>query len=125
MMNAGNANLLNAVTLIAMSIWGYKAGGSPTALIPLGFGAILLYFTNSIRNHNKTVAHIAVVLTLLALIALIAKPLPAAIERGGGPGLYRIIAMVVTGVISMIAFVMSFIAAKKARQGREGREGRE
>jgi len=117
-MNAGNANLLNAVMLIVMSIWGYKAGGSPTALIPLGFGAILLYFTNSIRDHNKTVAHIAVVLTLVALIALIAKPLPAAIERGGGAGLYRIIAMIVTGVIALIAFIRSFIQAKKDRQNR-------
>jgi len=119
MMNPGNANLLNAVMLIAMSIWGYKAGGSPTALIPLAFGAVLIYFTNSIRNHNKTVAHVAVVITLLALIALIVKPLPAAIERGGGASLYRIVAMIVTGVISMIAFIMSFIAAKKARQNRE------
>lgn len=118
MMNPGNANLLNAIMLIAMSIWGYKAGGSPTALIPLAFGAILIYFTNSIRNHDKTISHVAVVITLLALIALIAKPLPAAIDRGGA-GLYRIIAMIVTGVISMIAFILSFIAAKKARTGRE------
>ena len=116
-MNAGNANLLNAVTMIIMSIWGYKAGGSPTALIPLGFGAILLYFTSSIRAENKTVSHIAVVLTLLALIALCAKPLPAAIERGG-PGMYRIIAMVVTGIIAMIAFIRSFIEAKKNRENR-------
>jgi len=122
MMKPGNANLLNAVMLIAMSIWGYKAGGanaSMTALIPLGFGAILIYFTNSIHNHNKTVAHIAVVLTLICLLSLIFMALPGALRRGGGPPVYRIGAMIVTGVISMIAFIMSFIAAKKERQGRE------
>lgn len=115
---AANANLLNAVTLIGMSIWGWKASGSNTALIPLIFGAVLLYFTNSIRSHNKTVAHVAVIITLLALVALCVKPLPAALERGG-PGMYRIIAMVTTGVIAMIAFVKSFIDAKKARVGRD------
>jgi len=116
-MNAGNANLLNAVMLIAMSIWGYKAGGSPTALIPLGFGAILLYFTNSIRSHNKTVAHIAVVLTLIILVMLAGKVLPGTIERGGGAGMYRVIAMIATSAIALIFFIKSFIDAKKARKG--------
>jgi len=114
-MNAGNANLLNAVMLIAMSIWGYKSGGSPTALIPLGFGAILVYFTNSIRNNNKTVAHIAVVLTLIILGMLAGKVLPGTIERGGGASMYRVIAMITTSAIAIIAFIKSFIDAKKAK----------
>lgn len=117
-MNAGNANLLNAVMLIAMSIWGYKSGGSPTALIPLGFGAILLYFTNSIRSHNKTVAHIAVVLTLIILGMLAAKVLPGTIARKDDMGMYRVIAMIVTSAIALIFFIKSFIDAKKARQNR-------
>lgn len=116
-MNAGNANVLNAVTLIAMSIWGWKETGSNTALIPLIFGVILIVLTNSIREHNKTVAHIAVFITLIAVIALVAKPLPAAMERGG-IGLFRIIAMVVTGIISLIIFVQSFIAARKNKETR-------
>jgi len=119
-MNAGNANLLNALMLMGMSFWGYQASGgaAKTALIPLVFGVILLVLTNQIRAHSKAVAHVAVVLTLIALIALIAKPLPASIERGGGLPMYRIIAMIVTGVIAMFAFIKSFIDAKKARQGR-------
>lgn len=116
-MNPGNANVLNAITLIGMSIWGWKASGSNTALIPLIFGVILIVLTNSIREHNKVVAHIAVVITLVALVALCVKPLPAAIERGG-MGLFRIIAMVVTGLISMIIFIQSFIAARKNKQTR-------
>ncbi len=117
-MNAGNANLLNAIMLIAMSIWGYKSGGSPTALIPLGFGAILLYFTNSIRNHNKTIAHIAVVLTLIVLVMLAAMALPGTLRRGGGVGTYRVIAMITTSAIALIFFIKSFIDAKKARENR-------
>jgi len=115
-MNAGNANLLNAIMLIAMSAWGYQATNSPTALIPLVFGAILIYFTNSIRNHNKTVSHIAVVLTLIILLMLAGKVLPGTLERGGGAATYRVVAMIVTCVIAMIAFIKSFRDARKASQ---------
>ena len=80
-MSVGNANLLNALCLIAMSIWGYLETNAPTALIPLIFGVLLLVLTNSIRNHSKTIAHIAVGITLLALIALIAKPLQGALDN--------------------------------------------
>lgn len=113
-MNAGNANLLNAVCLIAMSVWGYKATGSGTAFIPLGFGAILLYFTNSIRLQNKVVSHIAVVLTLIILGALVGMRLPKSLEAGG-PGLYRVLAMIATCTLALIMFIKSFIDAKKAK----------
>ena len=120
-MNPGNANVLNAITLIGMSAWGWQANGpsgSKTVLIPLIFGVILLVLTNSIREHNKVVAHIAVVITLIALVALIAKPLPGAIERGG-MGIVRVGAMVATGIISLIVFIMSFVAARKNKKTRE------
>ena len=119
-MSPGNANVLNACTLIGMSIWGYTANpnGSKTVLIPLIFGVILIVLTNSIREHNKTVAHIAVGITLVALIALIAKPLPGAIERGG-IGVFRVGAMVITGIISLISFIASFIAVRKNKKTRD------
>lgn len=113
-MNVGNANLLNAVTLIAMSVWGWQATGSNTALIPLVFGCILLYFTNSIRTHNKVIAHIAVVLTLIVLGALVGMRLPKSLDQGG-PGLYRVLAMIATGVFALIMFIKSFIDARKAK----------
>lgn len=113
-MSVGNANLLNAVCLIAMSIWGYYGTNAPTALIPLIFGVVLLVLTNSIRNHNKIVAHIAVGLTLVALIAICAKPLQGALEEGGMK-LVRVGAMVLTGVIALVTFIMSFVKARRAK----------
>ncbi len=115
MLNAGNANVLNAVTLMAMGAWGYSDTDAKTALIPLLFGVVLLVFSNSIREHNKVVAHIAVVLTLLILFALVGMRLPKSMVTGG-IGLYRVIAMIVTGVIALVAFIKSFIDAKKARE---------
>lgn len=117
-MNAANANLLNAITLLAMGGWGYSETQATTALIPVFFGVLLLVFTNSIRSHNKAIAHIAVVLTLVILLALCGMRLPKSMAQGG-IGLYRVIAMIVTGVIALIAFIKSFIDAKKARQLRE------
>lgn len=113
-MSVGNANLLNAVCLIAMSIWGYYGTNAPTALIPLIFGVVLLVLTNSIRNHNKLVAHIAVGLTLVALIAICAKPLQGALEEGGMK-LVRVGAMVLTGIIALVTFIMSFVKARRAK----------
>lgn len=117
-MNEANANLLNALTLLGMGAWGYSETQAPTALIPVFFGVLLLVFTNSIRDHNKTIAHIAVLLTLLMLIALVGMRLPKSMAQGG-IGLYRVIAMIVTGAIALIAFIKSFIDAKKARELRE------
>lgn len=121
-MNAAFANLINAAALIGLGVWGYfdysgdKA--SPTALIPAVFGVILLVMTPAIKKHNKMIAHIAVLVTLVVIIALFSKPLPAALERGG-IGVYRIGAMILTSVFAMAMFVKSFIDARKARQATE------
>lgn len=115
MLSAGNANLLNAVTLIGMGIWGYQATNSPTAFIPVAFGAILLYMTNNIRVHNKAVAHVAVILTLIVLLAIGGRILPKAIASNDNLRMLRAGAMTLTGVIALIAFIKSFIDAKKSR----------
>jgi len=113
-MNAANANLLNAVVLVAMGAWGYFGSDSPspTALIPVAFGAILFVMTNSIRSHNKLVAHIAVVLTLLIMVALV-KPFTAAMGRSDTMAAARVGLMIVTSLVAMVYFIKSFIDARK------------
>lgn len=115
-MNPGNANFINAAVLIVMGAWGYfgSESPSPTALIPVVVGAILFVMTNSIRNHNKVVAHIAVLLTLLILVALI-KPFTAAMGRADSMAMIRVGLMMLTSLIAMIAFVKSFIDARKEK----------
>jgi uncharacterized membrane protein (UPF0136 family) len=114
-MSAGNANLINAITLIGMGMWGYKVTNSPTALIPVFFGAALLVMTNFIRVHHKVVSHIAVVLTLIVLVAIAGRILPKAISSNDSMKMLRAGSMTLTGVIALIAFIKSFIDAKKAR----------
>ena len=92
-MNATKANLINSISLIAFGVWGYLEVTSPTALIPVGFG-------------------VAVLLTLVILLALVGMRLPKSLESGG-LGLVRVIAMCGTSLLAMVYFVRSFIEARK------------
>lgn len=116
-MNAYQANLLNGIVLIAMSLWGYMGSATPskTALIPAAFGAIFLICTPMIKKHNKVVAHVVVLLTLLVILALF-MPLKGAVGRGDTMAIVRIVAMIATSILAMIAFIKSFRDARKARE---------
>lgn len=118
-MNPGNINLINAVILITMGAWGYFGSDSPspTALIPVFVGAILFVMTNSVRNHNKVVAHIAVVLTLMIFVALF-KPLSAAMGRNDSMATVRIVIMMLSSLVALGVFIKSFIDARKNKETR-------
>ncbi len=114
-MKAANANLLNAIVLIAMGLWGYFVTKAGTAFIPVGFGVVLAALSSGIAKDNKVVAHIAVLLTLLVLLAILGMRLPKALAKGESMGIMRAAAMSLTGIIAMVAFIRSFIAARKAK----------
>ena len=116
-MNAATANIINGLVLIAMGLWGYFSSSTPsmTALIPVGFGVVLLLLTPGVKSENKVIAHIAVLLTLLVLLMIAGMVLPKSITIGG-MRLLRTIAMILSGVLAMVAFIRSFIAARKARE---------
>ena len=122
-MSAQIMNLINALTLLALGLWGYIDVSNYklttiisfehwTALITVLFGIILLLCNRGIQNSNKAIAHIAVVLTLLVLIALVGKRLPISIDQGG-VGLFRVLAMSLSSFIAFIAFIRSFIENRK------------
>ena len=112
------ANLINSISLIGMGLWGYFQVSSATALIPVVFGVLLLvcYFIASAKPAlNKAIAHVAVLLTLLILFALVGMRLPKSLATGGS-GLIRVLVMIATSGISIVVFIKSFIEARK-RQG--------
>jgi len=95
-----------------MGTWAYFDVNSPTALIPAFFGILLLMCHFGLKKENKLIAHIAVGLTFLILIALVGMRLPKSLDTGG-VGLYRVIAMILTSSLSMLVFIKSFINARK------------
>ena len=116
-MKAHIASLINAVLLIVFSLWGYFGSDSPsvTALIPTVTGAILLFCVPGVRKQNKTIAHVAVVVTLLIIIGLV-KPLTAAFGRDDAGAIFRILVMLVSSIFALVFFIRSFIQARKDRE---------
>lgn len=113
-MTAARANLINALTLIFMSGWGYLAASkpSPTALIPLAVGVVLLLFWSGVRSENKIIAHLAVLLTVLIALALVV-PLRSALASGDALGVVRVGLMIATSIFATVFFVRSFSAARR------------
>jgi len=116
-MQAYTANLINAIVLVAMGAWGYLGSDTPsvTALIPVVFGLILIALSGGVKKENKVIAHIAVVLTLLALLGNIGKPLMRALSENDTMATIRVGLMVLASAYAMFAFIQSFRAARKAR----------
>ena len=114
-MSPTKANLLNSVTLIVIGLWGYLDVTSPTALIPVIFGVIILgcvFISNKKPELNKVVAHIAVGLTLILLLSLLGMRLPKSIDTRG-VGLIRVLIMSATCALAVIFFVKRFIDARR------------
>ncbi|MEM1259143.1 MAG: hypothetical protein AAGC45_09790 [Bacteroidota bacterium] len=116
-MKAHSASLLNAILLIGLSAWGYFSSETPsmTALIPAIIGVILLACNSGVKNENKVIAHIAVVLTLIVLMGLI-KPLTGALERDDSAAVARVVVMMISTVVALVFFIRSFIEARKKRE---------
>ena len=83
-------------------------------MIPTCIGIALLLLNKGVKNENKIVAHIAVLLTLVVLIGLI-KPLTGAIGRSDTAAMIRVFVMILSTIIAMVFFVKSFIDARKKR----------
>jgi hypothetical protein len=106
-------NLLNALVLIILGGWGYMEKDAPTALIPVFIGGILWLQTDKIKAGDKTAAHIAVGLTVLAVLGLFI-PLRHEANAGDTMGVLRSATMLLSSVFAVFAFVQSFIEARRA-----------
>ena len=108
---------LNALLLILIGSYGYfqSSTPSPTALIPVGFGVILLAMNKGVKSENKIIAHLAVTATLLILIGLI-MPFKSALANGDTGAIFRVSIMLITTLLAEISFVQSFIRARKERE---------
>ena len=115
-MKASISSLLNALILISMGLWGYFESESKaiTALIPVIIGTILLLVNKGVKNENKALAHVAVLLTFLILFGLV-KPLLGAFERENTYAVIRVLLMIISSLWAMISFIKSFISARKNR----------
>ncbi|HEY9115255.1 MAG TPA: hypothetical protein VIN10_11195 [Bacteroidales bacterium] len=108
------ASLINAILLIILGLWGYFGSETPsfTALIPVFAGIILLFLNQGLKKENKTIAHIAVIVTILVLAGLV-KPLMGALDRADTAAISRVVIMMFSTLVALISFIKSFIDARK------------
>ena len=76
-------------------------------------GLALLLCNGGLKKENKIIAHIAVLITLIAIIGNATKPLMSAIEEGRNLGIFRVSLMIFTSTLAMITFIKSFIRNRK------------
>tara|TARA_B100001769_G_scaffold172643_1_gene136118 strand:- start:657 stop:1001 length:345 start_codon:yes stop_codon:yes gene_type:complete len=108
-------SFVNAITLISFGLWGYiDVDYSPTALIPVIFGIIVLILNPGLKRENKVVAHIVVLLTFLILGGLV-KPLMSTLESGNTMGITRVSLMMLSTLMALIVFIKSFIANRSKK----------
>ena len=118
-MKAATANLLNAIVLIAAGLYGYfgiaasDGSHSLTALIPAAFGILFLAMQKGVANHNKIISHVVVVLTLLLLVMCILRFVKV---QDWVDKKYVFLACIVSNAVALIAFIGSFIEARKNRK---------
>ena len=67
------------------------------------------------KSENKLISHIAVLLTLLLLIALF-MPLSSAIGRGDLMAMLRVGLMLLTTGVALLFFIKSFIDVRRKRK---------
>lgn len=115
-MKAHTASLINAVILIGFGLWAYLGSDTPskTALIPVGFGVVILFLYKGIKKEDKIIAHAAVLLTLVILAGLV-KPLTAALGREDGLAIARVAVMILSTITALFFFIKSFVDVRRAR----------
>ena len=125
------ANLINVLALVIMPVWALIAFEAPadepdksnlTALIPVVFAVILFLCHGGLKKEDKSIAHRAVIFTLITIIAIYMKPFSSALadynNSNSSESIMRILRssiMMLTGIVSMITFVRSFIANRKRK----------
>jgi len=116
-MKAAVASLINALILIGFGLWAYLGSETPskTALIPVGFGIVLVLLFPGVKKEDKIAAHAAVLLTLMILVALV-KPLTAATGRDDGPAAVRVAVMMGSTLAALFFFIKSFVDVRRARR---------
>lgn len=115
-MQTWKISLVNGLILIILGLWGYFGSASPsfTALIPVIFGGLLVVLNPGLKNQNKAIAHIVVLLTLLVSIGLY-MPLSGALARNDVAATIRVSVMLISSIIALVFFVRSFIRVRRGK----------
>jgi hypothetical protein len=109
-------SMMNSFVLILLGLFGYFGSEtpSPTALIPVFTGSLLLSLIKGVKSGNRPIAHFSAILTFLILLAMI-KPLTGSISRSDSGAIIRVVVMMISCAITLGYFIHSFIVVRKVK----------
>ena len=112
-MNAHKANLINVVTLMVVSTWGYIQSLTPSIidLLPLLVGVVLLSLNNGIKFGLNAQINAAAVITGFVFVGL-AKAGNTALENVDHEEIIRYGLMALTSLFSLIFFIYGYFQKK-------------
>ena len=112
-MNAQKANLINVVTMMVVSTWGYINTLTPSIidLLPLLVAVVLLSLNNGIKFGLKGQVNAAAVITVWVFLKL-AEAAYSAYENVDNEEAIRYGLMALTSLFSMIFFIIGFFQKK-------------
>ncbi len=112
-MNAHKANLINVVTIMVVSTWGYIQSLTPSIfdLFPLLVAVVLLSLNNGIKFGLKGQINAAAVITSFVFLGL-SKAGYTAYENVDTKEIIRYGLMAFTSLFALIFFVTSFFQKK-------------
>jgi len=103
-------NLINAVVLLAIGLWGYLHPDAQrsSALIPVAFGALFLTTTPMVRSGNLVVSFLVSSLTLLLVLALGAS-LVEALQYHETGSIFRLSVMSLSSVLAVGIYFKAYL----------------
>jgi len=107
-------SMMNAFVLMTLGLLGYFGSEtlSPVTLIPVFVGALLLSLMKGVKSGNRSIASFSFILTLLGLVGLI-NPFGDAIALADNGAITRIAIMMISSLVALFYFVMSFFKVRK------------
>ena len=115
-MNTYKTTIFGSIIILLISTWGVvETSFSLTAFIPLVIAVLLLLCAKGVKEENKLIAHIAVLLALLCFLGLF-MALKGTLERDSDIATYRVLAMIITSGIILASYINSFIQARRKRE---------
>ncbi len=110
-------NLIFAILLVLLGLWGLIARYAEqgdwqfTALIPAGFGGLLLILTPGLKKENKIIYHIVVLLTALVGAMAIGMLIDKGFDGSRKSWIFILIAL--GAVISLVRYISHFIKNRR------------
>ena len=108
-MKSNQAAIINSIILLSIGLWGYAANNfsAHTAIVPIGFGILLMVLSRYMKNENKLIHYIVFGLTLVIMVAML-RPFLRNAEQEDLNGMIRVGLEMAACAMALIIYIRNF-----------------